>query len=477
MARPYPSRTVQPNGELEFNEIKPGFFRAFFTPPIEALPSYVSDPKNYKRPIFDINNTEKRLILYPYQVWGMQPMTNKYYNLVIISVDMENQYIPKTVDIDDFLIGVLPSAFLEDYNYGLGFRKSYRHIATILESFDIKELWITRKGKTDIDIGAKKAFIKRSDLDELCRAIDNIGQRVQKVAASLKRNVVDDLFARLLADEKSESALILNSAQIARKIGISTRLMPGGATKKEQMEAMEVLRMNGKKIVQEQPSELIKLRNDIELVTLDELIARFEVMLNKTLSESHWQSLFDKNPFILNMAFGIPIVKVQGQAFVGGRKISGSGDKIADYLVKNSISNNAAIVEIKTPTTKLMSTKEYRSGVFAPSIEITGAINQILDQIFMFQKEINSLKAASREYELESYSVVGILIVGKSLTSPDEQKSFELFRGNSKNIHIITFDELLTKLKALHNFLTLDRSPKENMTNQSDFIDPEDLPF
>ena len=35
----------------------------------------------------------------------------------------------------------------------------------------------------------------------------------------------------------------------------------------------------------------------------------------------------------------------------------------------------------------------------------------------------------------------------------DEKKSFELFRGNSKDVHILTFDELLEKLVQLRNLL------------------------
>ena len=126
---------------------------------------------------------------------------------------------------------------------------------------------------------------------------------------------------------------------------------------------------------------------------------------------------------------------------------------MSNRLVKNSITNNTAIIEIKTATTKLICPKEYRSGVFSPSIELSGAINQILDQIFQFQNETNSSKFTSREYDLESYAVTGILIAGVSITGLDEQKSFELYRGNSKNIQIITFDELLAKLKNLYSFL------------------------
>ncbi|PSL32276.1 Shedu immune nuclease family protein [Chitinophaga ginsengisoli] len=484
MARPYPSNTLQPNGQLEFQEIKPGFHRVFFTPPIEALHGmqklYVSVPENYKRPIFDINHVDKLLTIYPYQVWGMQPMIPKYYILDTIRLDLTRHteaYFPDAEDIEKFLSDVLPSALVEDYNYGLGFRKNYRPIVSMLEGFDVKELRITTTGPTTIDINLNTATIKRGDLELMCRSIDNITQRSQRISAALKKEAINELFVQLLTNTNPDPVSKLTNAELARRIGKSTRLMPGGATQREQKDAMTVIRQNGRKIIGEQPDELIKLRNDIELVTLEDLISRYEVMLGKQLQESHWQKLFNENPFILNMAFGIPVMKVQGEASIGGRKLSGSGDKIADFLVRNSITNNAAIIEIKTPATRLLNPKEYRSGVFTPSVEITGAVNQILDQIFMFQKEINSLKANSREPDLESYSVMGILIAGTSMTGSNEQKSFELFRGNSKSIQIVTFDELLKKLKDLHAFLCPTGSSKDTLIQEKVITSEEDLPF
>jgi len=199
---------------------------------------------------------------------------------------------------------------------------------------------------------------------------------------------------------------------------------------------------------------LVKLRDDIELVTLDRLIEKFGEMLGKNLPEARWQKLFNDNPFILNLAFSYPIIKIQDQAHVGGRKFSGDGDKIADFLVKNGISNNAALFEIKSPSAKLLNCKPYRENVYTPSSDLAGAINQMLDQRNKFQKEIASLKETSRIYDLESYAVHGVLIIGKTPLDVDQQKSFELFRGNSKDIVIITFDELLEKLSLLRGFLS-----------------------
>jgi len=85
---------------------------------------------------------------------------------------------------------------------------------------------------------------------------------------------------------------------------------------------------------------------------------------------------------------------------------------------------------------------------------LTGAINQMLDQKNKFQREIAVIKDNSRNYNLESYAVHGVLVIGITPTEIDMQKSFELFRGNSKDISIITFDELYAKLKQLHIFLS-----------------------
>jgi antiviral defense system Shedu protein SduA len=83
-------------------------------------------------------------------------------------------------------------------------------------------------------------------------------------------------------------------------------------------------------------------------------------------------------------------------------------------------------------------------------------MNQMLDQKNEFQKDIARLKENSHIYDIESYAVHGVLVVGTTPADRDQQKSFELFRGNSKDITIITFNELLGKLKSLQEFLSSD---------------------
>ncbi len=221
----------------------------------------------------------------------------------------------------------------------------------------------------------------------------------------------------------------------------------------DQQAVISVLSRNTKAIAETVPEILTKLRNNIELVTLEVFIERYDTMLCQNLKEKRWQEFFSQNPFILSLGFGYPLIKVQDQASVGGRKISGSGEKITDFLVKNSLTNNTALFEIKTPQTKLLDKAPYREGVFAPSRELSGSINQALDQKYQFQKQVAQIKETSRIYDIESYAVHSFLIIGKTPTEVDQQKSFELFRRNSKDVQVVTFDELLEKLRQLRNFL------------------------
>ena len=188
-------------------------------------------------------------------------------------------------------------------------------------------------------------------------------------------------------------------------------------------------------------------------MTLDALIERFEGMLGKKLDEGKWQAFFNANPFILNMAFGYPVIKVRDQASVGGRKLSGDGEKITDFLVKNSLTNNTAVFEIKTPQTQVLHKRPYRDGVYTPSADLSGSSNQALDQKYQFLKQVAQIKENSRLYDIESYAVHCCLVVGTTPEGEDQQKSFELFRRNSKDVEIVTFDELLEKLRQLAAFL------------------------
>ncbi len=465
MARSFPRNiSKQPSGTLIIEEYHPGFNQVYFVPPIEKLEEAglgKINPEKHKKLILDINAQNNFITIYPINTLSSNNnfLEQKYHKISSITLegfDFGLDFkITETVDEVIELLEALPSAFIKDYDYGLGLRKDYRFLINVLEEFGVEHLVISMSNSANID--ENNIFTIKNTEFETCRKhIDKITRESSIISNKVKAITANNCLAFFLDNEKyPQKPLNLNKDSTLEKL--ISRTSPSieiTLSKSEQKEAIELISKNNRSIIREQPETLIKLHNEIELVTLERLIEIFDEKLGKNLPEKHWQKLFNDNPFILSLTFGYPIIKIQDQAHVGGRKISGSGDKITDFLVKNIISNNTALFEIKTPSTLLLNKTLYRDSVYTPSAEFSGAINQMLDQNIKFQQEIAQIKHNSKIYDMESYIIHGVLIIGTMPMDSDQKKSFELFRGNSKDITIITFDELLEKMKQLHTFLS-----------------------
>lgn len=145
----------------------------------------------------------------------------------------------------------------------------------------------------------------------------------------------------------------------------------------------------------------------------------------------------------------MPIVFIEGKAYVGGMRVDRNEARFVDYLYSAESSREAVLVEIKTPETKLLGSK-YR-GVFAPSSELAGAIIQVMD----YRAElIQNYKDVTRgtKHEISIFNPRCVIIAGKGnqqLTSEERRRSFEMFRAGLKDIEVITYDELFRKVEVL----------------------------
>ena len=345
----------------------------------------------------------------------------------------------------------LPPAFTKDYDYGLGLEKRYRFIVNAVEKLsNCTEIVISTEHKTGIDQKGKLFYISFDDFEMIRKSLNSTTNMSRKAAESVKEGKVYNFFAEKIGQPEVP---ITFGRHPLRKLFTSVAQGEEPLSDGEQVAVLDVMGKNVNAFAETQLEKLVKLQSDIELATLDNLIVRYEEMINKNFPEGDWQRFLNENSFILSLAFGYPIIKVQDQASVGGRKISGSGEKITDFLVKNSMTNNTAIIEIKKPQTQILNKKPFRSGVYTPSSDLSGSINQVLDQKYQFERAIAQIKENSEIYDIETYSVHCCLIIGKMPSDKDQQKSFELYRGNSKDVEIVTFDELLNKLKELSTFL------------------------
>lgn len=187
--------------------------------------------------------------------------------------------------------------------------------------------------------------------------------------------------------------------------------------------------------------------------------------LDKT-DEKFWQQLFKEHPNIISSVIPSVVHIIEDQPYMGGKAIDNKGASIGDFLFKSG-TDNVSIIEIKTPTTDLLS-NEYRNGVYCPSKELSGSIVQIRKQKDGLIKEYNSIKLQSikKGINFSAYDPKSYIIIGNTNDLNDEQnESFELFRNSLKDIEIITFNELIDKLKILQRYLT---ESSDEVINETD---------
>lgn len=173
--------------------------------------------------------------------------------------------------------------------------------------------------------------------------------------------------------------------------------------------------------------------------------------------EKFWQDLFKQHPNILSTIIPSVVHIIEDQPYFGGKAIDNKGGTIGDFLYKSG-TNNVSIIEIKTPSTDLLGT-EYRNDVFCPSKELSGSIIQIRKQKDNLMKEYDHIKRKSiiKEKDFDAYDPKSYIILeNSSKLNPIELESFELFRNSLKDIEIITFNELIEKLKIFQKYITQD---------------------
>lgn len=375
----------------------------------------------------------------------LEPKYNKIKSIVLEGFGIDAPNGPD--DVYDILEG-FPTGLIRNPEFGLGILKELRFIIDAIEEIDrIRHLVISRRRETELR--GNSYVVSLNDFDALRRAINRTHEHALKRARADKIILAHNTLLTRIAPERFPERRSRYTKDVIFK---TVPADVPNLSDRDQMTVVELIKRNKRKIAERHPRELLELQRDIELVTLEQLISKMERLMNGNHAEGVWQKFFMDNPSILNLAFGLPIVAVGGQVSVGGRALSGQGDKVADFLHRNNLTDNLALVEIKTAKTPLLGAS-YRRDVYPPSKELTGSITQLLDQRYHLQTEIAMLRHNSNRSDLESYAIKGVVIAGTIPTERAEKKSLELFRNSLSDVLVITFDELLGKLRGLHAFL------------------------
>jgi hypothetical protein len=177
-------------------------------------------------------------------------------------------------------------------------------------------------------------------------------------------------------------------------------------------------------------------------------------------SESFWQDTLLSNSLVLSQVFSFPVVVFHDQAYVGGKGIENRGGRIVDFLLKNPVSENILLIEIKTPKSRLLGSL-YRESTYNVHNDLSGAIIQVSTQRDSLIKEYHTLLSKELAKGQEGFQALNphcLVISGnyqKEIMScspeeiPAKRNSFELYRNGLKDIQIITYDELFQKIEIL----------------------------
>lgn len=200
------------------------------------------------------------------------------------------------------------------------------------------------------------------------------------------------------------------------------------------------------------PDGLRKLNVAVGVQSLKQALKLWQENKNNP-DEEFWQASLMEYSFVLEQVFSWPCSIVKDKAYVGGKNVTNTRGKIVDFLVKNRLTQNAALLEIKTPTTPLSGPK-YR-GIYNVSSELTGALLQTLDYKTSLEQHYQSLNQnVSSDQRFHSFDPKCIVVIGKVATlAADQLTSFELFRNQLANAQIVGFDELYYKTRNLVDVL------------------------
>ena len=237
-----------------------------------------------------------------------------------------------------------------------------------------------------------------------------------------------------------------------------------------------LMREDGHKIIEELLSSGIITSNDIvnigyrkskleifrKLLEEDGYVDKYKTENNiKQLgAEAAWQHFFEENNWIFGYGLDYRFLSIlQREVTVSGVDMSGKEAAVSDFLL--GCNKFTVLVELKKPDTELYGRDKNRSNAWKLSDDLTSALSQILEQKASLQVKAESDPSShfddiGKPIKQKSYDPKAILVIGHSRQFGGENKealikakTFELFRRDSRNIEIITYDELYERAKFI----------------------------
>lgn len=179
-------------------------------------------------------------------------------------------------------------------------------------------------------------------------------------------------------------------------------------------------------------------------------------------SETSWQDFFEKQSWVFGYGLDYRIMRpFDREMVVGAAGTDNLNKPTVDFLM--TFTDYTVLVEIKRPVTPIFQVRRSgRAGTWRFSSEFMDSVSQVLEQKAEWLRAAQSGdhfdKSGSRRLEARTRDAKAILVVGTraEFESPDNPResaikkdTFELFRRDTRNLEIVTFDELFERAKFI----------------------------
>ena len=308
----------------------------------------------------------------------------------------------------------------------------------------------------EISLSTSETFALFHGLKELYDLYSDIGQTPARSATYTKVDSSFRQFQSILQNDPSAAHLLMQHENFEL-----VKLLMQIIT---QTESIDSLRSSLKAL---EPSGVSTLTNAVSIEGFLRVLADLESNMNNA-DEEFWQKLFVSNQWILSQIFSCPCTIFEDKAYVGGKGIANTGGNICDFIYRNKLTQNIAIIDIKTPEAPLIGGR-YR-GTYSLSTDLSGAVNQVLNYKDKLLKDYYGLVQNSGEH-FEALNPTCVLITGKiDGLERDQISAFENYRNCLVNVIIVTFDELLQRIRDV-----LDIFSSDEIDHDTD--EDDNLPF
>lgn len=344
--------------------------------------------------------------------------------------------------------GKTPRGFFKEFTRGYGFTRALAPVFYAIEDrLGVPKIIISKTKPTKL---YKYRLVLNAD--ELDRAFPTF-TNLFKEQKEDKDHITSTTLHAMLPASFSITAPKYTKGSLSAFI--KKRNIESAALSGDDVDAMVKLLNAGRKTLDR--AQVLATKQVIEEFYIEDVLSEMDDLLAKSdakQNEEKWQVFFKKYNWIFSQFFSSPVMLFKDKAYVGGKGLDDTGGKIADFIYKNSLTQNVAIIEIKTHKTALLKKRAYRGrDVFSVSDELSGALSQVLDQRDKLHKQYYEIARDTKEH-FEAHSAKCLIVIGRTMGLTDDQlRAFELFRANSRDVEINTFDEVYEKLKALQSLM------------------------